>query len=162
MKIAIVPGSFDPMTLGHLDVVKRAAFVFDRVIVAVMINDAKKYTFSMKERANIASLTCKDIENAEVMTDSGLLVDLAKRTGACAVVKGVRNAEDYAYEAEMARYNAEMYPELQTLLLPCDDRFREISSTLAREYISQGKDLSGIMSDDAIKYIVKISDNAAK
>lgn len=162
MKIAIVPGSFDPMTLGHLDVVKRAALVFDRVIVAVMINDAKKYTFSMIERADIASLTCRDIPNAEVITDGGLLVDLAKRTGACALVKGVRNAEDYAYEAEMARRNAEMYPELQTWLLPCDDRFKEISSTLARKYILQGADLSGIISENAIEYIAEKSENKAK
>ena len=102
MRIAIVPGSFDPMTLGHLDIIKRAADLYDRVIVAVMINDSKRYTFSMEERTEIARLTCKDIENVEVISDAGLLADLAKRVGACAIVKGVRDEKDYEYEKEMA------------------------------------------------------------
>ena len=154
MRIAIVPGSFDPMTLGHLDIIKRAADLYDRVIVAVMINDAKKYTFSMEERTEIARLTCKDIENVEVISDAGLLADLAKRVGACAIVKGVRDEKDYEYEKEMALYNAKKNPQAETVLLPCDPALAQVSSTVVRERLAKGEDISDIVSQNAIEYIL--------
>ena len=154
MRIAIVPGSFDPMTLGHLDIIKRAADLYDRVIVAVMINDAKKYTFSMEERTEIANLTCKDIENVEVISDAGLLADLAKRVGACAIVKGVRDEKDYEYEKEMALYNAKKNPQAETVLLPCDPALAQVSSTAVRERLEKDLDISDIVSQNAIEYIL--------
>ena len=154
MRIAIVPGSFDPMTLGHLDIIKRAADLYDRVIVAVMINDAKKYTFSMDERTEIARLTCKDIENVEVISDAGLLADLAKRVGACAIVKGVRDEKDYEYEKEMALYNAKKNPQAETVLLPCDPALAQVSSTAVRERLEKDLDISDIVSQNAIEYIL--------
>ena len=154
MRIAIVPGSFDPMTLGHLDIIKRAADLYDRVIVAVMINDAKKYTFSMDERTEIARLTCKDIENVEVISDAGLLADLARRVDACAIVKGVRNEKDYEYEKEMALYNAKKNPHAETVLLPCDPALAQVSSTAVRELLEKGGDISDIVSQNAIEYIL--------
>lgn len=155
MKIAIVPGSFDPMTLGHLDIVKRAAVLFDSVVVAVMVNDAKKYMFSMEDRLEIAKLTCEGIENVSVIADDGLLADLAKKMNACAIVKGVRNAEDYVYEEKMAHYNALKNPNAQTVLLVCDPALANISSTEVRERLEKKKDISDIVSQNAIKYILK-------
>ena len=155
MKIAIVPGSFDPMTLGHLDIVKRATALFDKVIVAVMVNDSKKYMFSMEERLEIAKLTCEGIENVSVIADDGLLVSLAEREGACAIVKGARNAQDYVYEEKMARYNALKNPNVQTVLLVCDSTLSNISSTEVRERLEKNRDISDIVSQNAIKYILK-------
>lgn len=155
MKIAIVPGSFDPMTLGHLDIVQRAALLFEKVVVAVMINDSKKYMFSMEERLEIARLTCKDLENVRVIADGGLLAELAEKIGACAIVKGVRNEEDYIYEEKMARYNAEKNPNAQTVLLACDPMLANISSTEVRERLKKNGDISDIVSQNAIKYILK-------
>ena len=157
MRIAIVPGSFDPMTLGHLDIVRRAAELYDRVIVAVMVNDAKAYTFSMEERLEIARLTCKEIDNAEVISDTGLLAELARRVGACAIVKGVRNEDDRRYEEEMARYNASKNPDARTLLLDCDPTLAQVSSTVVRERLEKGEDISDIVSQNAVEYILQMA-----
>lgn len=153
MKIAIIPGSFDPMTLGHINIVERAAAVFDKVYVAVMINSSKKYMFSDEERTEIARLSCAHIENAEVIFDGGMLASLARRLGACAIVKGIRDENDYRYEFEMAQYNLRRNPDAQTVFLPCEEGSREISSTAVRERILAGDDISDFVSPRALAYI---------
>ena len=154
MKIAIVPGSFDPMTVGHLDVIKRASEAFESVVVAVMINETKKYTFSMEERLRIAELTCKGLDNVKVISDCGMLTDLAKREGACAIVKGIRDAKDLKYEEEMARYNSSVAPDVRTVLLPCNEKLAHVSSTAVRERLARGVDISDLVSENALQYIL--------
>lgn len=153
MKIAIVPGSFDPMTLGHINIIERASSLFDKVYVAVMINDKKKYMFSMEQRTEIARLSLSHLENVEVIYDDGMLADLAMRLGACAIVKGIRDDKDYLYEFEMAQYNYKRNPNAQTVFLPCDEGARDISSTVVRARLDKGEDISDIVSENAIEYI---------
>lgn len=150
MKTAIVPGSFDPMTLGHVNIIERAATLFDKVYVAVMINDKKKYIFSEAERTEIAKASCAHIPNVEVIFDGGMLADLAHRLGACAIVKGLRDENDYRYETEMARFNTERNPNIQTVFLPCDEGAREISSTAVRKRLARGEDVSDIIAHGAL------------
>ena len=154
MKIAIVPGSFDPMTLGHINIIERASSLFDKVYVAVMINDKKKYMFSMEQRTEIARLSLSHLENVEVIYDDGMLADLAMRLGACAIVKGIRDDKDYLYEFEMAQYNYKRNPNAQTVFLPCDEGARDISSTVVRARLDKGEDISDIVSENAIEYIL--------
>ena len=156
MKIAIVPGSFDPMTVGHINIIERASSLFDKVFVAVMINDTKKYMFSMEQRTEIARLSLSHIENVEVIYDDGMLSDLAKRLDACAIVKGIRDEKDYLYEFEMAQYNYKRNPNAQTVFLPCDEGAREISSTVVRVRLDRGQNISDIVSENAVEYIQKI------
>ena len=153
MKIAIVPGSFDPMTKGHINIIERAAKLFDKVYVAVMINNSKEYMFSQSERTEIARLSCEHIENVEVIFDDGMLWQLSERLGACAIVKGIRDENDYLYEFGMAQYNYRQNPRAQTVFLPCDEGAHDISSTAVRKKLKCGEDVSSIVSENVIDYL---------
>ncbi len=157
MRIAIVPGSFDPMTLGHRDVVERAAKLFDRVIVAIMINPDKKGRFSFAERKKIAELTLSDIPQASVITADGYLADLAAALKAVAIVKGVRNTDDFEYEQEMAVFNHDRNPITETVYLPAYSELADISSTYARKLIDDDLPLDGILAAGAIEYIKELN-----
>ena len=156
MTIAIYPGSFDPITLGHVNIAKRAAALYDKVYLAVMINADKSYMFSLDERRHIAEAATRDIENLSVISYEGYLYMLAKELSAVALVKGVRNETDRAYELKMAEYNTSHYPEAETVLLECESGLEEISSTLVREKLERGEDLSEYLPDAAIEEIKKI------
>ena len=155
-RIAIVPGSFDPITLGHLDVIERAADEYDLVYVAVMINTQKNYMFSLDQRKRIATAAVGARENVKVISSEGMLWELAKNLGACAIVKGVRNEVDRAYEESMAEFNAAHYPAAQTVLLPAAQKYLEVSSTLVRAKILAHGDLSALLPSAAIVEIEKI------
>lgn len=131
-RIALVPGSFDPFTVGHRAVVLKAAAAFDRVVVAVMINDAKKYMFSSEQRVEIARLSLADIPCVDVIYDAGMLVDLFDKVGASAIVKGIRNADDLEYENGMAEYNLARNSRAVTLYVPSDEELACVSSTAVR------------------------------
>lgn len=139
MSLAIVPGSFDPMTLGHLDLVRTASERYDEVVVAVMINAAKQYLFSMEERVRIAKLTVADLSNVRVIGDEGMLIDLFRRLHATAVVKTFRNSEDLAYETEMAEWNRAHCPEFVTELIPAVGCRSDLSATQVRTCLQCGK-----------------------
>ncbi len=153
MRIAVIPGSFDPMTTGHINIIERAAELFDKVFVAVMINNTKTYMFTHEQRTEIARLSLKHLSNVEVIFDDGMLWELALRLDACAIVKGIRDYKDYQYEFEMAQYNYKMNPRAQTVFLPCEEGAREISSTAVRERLERGIDITDIVSENAIDYI---------
>lgn len=154
MKIAIVPGSFDPMTLGHINIIERASLLFDKVFVAVMINSAKSYMFTAEQRTEIARRSLAHIDNVEVIFDDGMLADLALRLDACAIVKGIRDDKDYLYEFEMAQFNARRNPQAQTVFLPCDEGAREISSTAVRARLERGEGIADIVSPNALDCIL--------
>ncbi len=156
MKTAIIPGSFDPMTLGHKDIVLRALKMFDRVIVAIMINPDKKGRFTFAERKKIAELTLADVPQANVITADGYLADLAAALKAVAVVKGVRNADDFVYEQEMAEFNHNRNNATETVYLPAYGDNISISSTFVRTAIDNKEPLVGLMAPKAIEYIESI------
>ena len=156
-RIAVVPGSFDPITNGHLDIIKKAAALYDKVFVAVMINDKKKYMFTLEERRMIAESAIEGIDRVEVISSSGWLWELAKSLGACAIVKGYRNEADLRYEQEMAEFNEAHYPEAKTVLLRAENGLEELSSTLIREKIKKNESLEGYLPTAAIRRIKEIT-----
>ena len=153
MSIAIVPGSFDPMTLGHLDVVKRALALYDEVVVAVMVNPQKKYTHTLAERAEIARLTLGDLERVRVVTSEGLLIDLFDELQADVIVKGIRNEKDRLYEEEMAAWNLEHNPRAVTVFLQAADDFEHISSTEVRARLEKGERTDGLLAPAAAEFM---------
>lgn len=157
-RTAIIPGSFDPMTLGHLDVVKRASGLFDRIVVAIMVNEEKADTgmFSFAERKRIAELTVGDLPDVTVITAGGYLADLAGAMDACAIVKGVRNTEDFEYEQKMAFFNHDRNPRTETVYLPSYGDVTNISSTKVRKMIESGEDTEGLLAPAAAEYIRSI------
>ena len=136
MKIAIYPGSFDPITLGHLDIIRRAAACFDKVYVCVMVNCEKKQPmFTPERRLELIRHSVAHISNVEVENWSGLLADYVRAKNAHILVKGVRNCADFELENQMARINQGICPGLETLLLPASAEFEHFSSTMVREMI---------------------------
>ena len=154
--IAIVPGSFDPITNGHLNIAQRAAQSYDKVYVAVMINSSKEYMFTLSQRERIARAALSGIDNIEVISSDGMLWELARDLGACAIVKGYRNQVDLQYEKEMADYNNSHYPQAKTVLLEANSELSEISSTVVRKMIIDKASLEGILPEAAIEEIYKI------
>ena len=135
MKTAIYPGSFDPITLGHLDIIRRSAPCFDRLFVCVMVNCDKKPMFSPEQRLELIRRSVADLPNVEAELWPGLLADFAVRHHASAIVRGVRNTTDFDVEYQMALINRGIHPELETLLLPASAGYQHFSSSMAREMI---------------------------
>ena len=156
-KIAIVPGSFDPITNGHIDIAARAAREYDKVYFAVMINRDKSYLFSLEERVEIAQAALSEYENIEVISSEGMLWELAQSLSADAIVKGYRNDKDLEYEKAMAEFNEEHYPNAKTVLLKSDEELSEISSTAVRDCLKEGKDISKYLPNSAIQVINSLS-----
>lgn len=145
MRTCICPGSFDPLTLGHLDIIRRAAAQYDRVIVAVLHNPAKKGCFPIEKRLDLIRKACEDIPNAEAAAWDGLLVDLVRETGACAVVRGLRGVSDFESEMIMSQLNARLMPGFETVFLMTRPEHQCISSSAVREAASFGADISGFV-----------------
>lgn len=139
MSNAIYPGSFDPVTLGHLDIIRRAAALFDTLYVCVMVNCEKQPLFTMDERVALIRASVAELDNVQVESCSGLLADYAREKGARVLIKGVRNATDFDAESQMAAINSGLWPELETLLLPAGASYRHFSSTMVREMIRYGQ-----------------------
>ncbi len=139
---AMYPGSFDPITLGHLDVIKRAASMVDELYVVVMINPLKKYLFTIEERMKMIEESIKGIENIRVDHHEGLLVDYAKRRGIDVVIRGLRAVSDFEYELQMANANKKLYPKLETVFFMTDEKYSFLSSSLVKEVALLGGDVS--------------------
>lgn len=150
MNTAVYPGSFDPCTNGHLDVIKRAAKVFDKVIVAVLSNSVKNPLFSAEERVELIKKAAADIPNIEVISFSGLLVDCMKNCGANIVIKGLRAVSDFEYEFQMALINRKLSPEFETLFIPTSTEYMFLSSSIVKEIASYNGDLTGLVHPDII------------
>lgn len=142
MARALYSGSFDPVTLGHLDIIKRAANVFDEVIVAVLNNQAKNPLFSVQERVNMLEETTKEFPNVRVTSFQGLLVDFAKRENVNVIVRGLRAITDFEYELQMAQTNHELLPEVDTMFLTTNILYSYVSSTIVKEVASYQGDVS--------------------
>ena len=155
-RIAIVPGSFDPITIGHMDIIKRAAEMYDHVYVAVMINASKNYMFTLAQREEIAKAATTGLNNVTVISSSDWLWKLAEELDACAIVKGYRNDVDLKYEQDMAKFNAEKNPKARTILLKCDEKLADVSSSRVRNMMAQDESLDRIVPQECIDVIEKI------
>ena len=154
-KIAIVPGSFDPMTLGHRALIEKVCKRYGTVYVAVMTNFEKQPLLDSALRCKIAELTVADLPNVKVIADNGLLVDLFDRLHADVVCKGYRNEADLAYERVQDEWNRAHNPRFLTELIPAAPGTGEISSTLVRERLAKGEDLSGLVAEQAIPLLLE-------
>lgn len=141
------PGSFDPITIGHIDLIKRTALKFDEVVVAIMINDEKQGTFSMDERLSMAKRAVKDLDNVTVVVGNGLTVEFAQKMKCCMLIRGIRAVMDYEYELQQATSNRMLAPEIETLFLVASPKYSYISSSIARELASYSADLSSFVPD---------------
>ena len=150
MATAVCPGSFDPVTLGHVDIVRRAAKMFDRVIVAVMTNPSKHPSFTTQERVQLLKIALKDIPNVEVECFNGLLADYTRARGAVAIVKGLRAVSDFEYEFQMALTNKKLNPDVETVFLTTGAEYMFLSSSLVKELGSYGADLSDFLPAEII------------
>ncbi len=137
----LYPGSFDPVTLGHMDVIRRAAKIFDRVVVGVLHNPDKQGLFSVEQRVAMLKKACADIPQAEVIAYGGLLADLTREKNIRVVIRGVRGTGDLESETAMARINGQLDPGLETLLLPASPGCGEISASMVRQLAQFGADL---------------------
>ena len=151
-RTAIIPGSYDPVTLGHLDIIRRAASEYDEVYAVIFVNPKKTYTFSLSDRMQLLMLATDDIDNCLVSYSSGLVIDYMRDHGIGTIVKGYRNETDYKYECEMAEWNKKMGGYV-TVLLPADGALTEVSSTRVRELIKEGADLTGLLPEAVIEAI---------
>ncbi len=145
MSIAIYPGSFDPVTLGHLNIIRRAASCFDQLIVCVMVNSAKQGMFTPEERADLLRRVTGNLPNVEVDRSNELLASYARRRGATVVVKGLRAVSDYEQEVQMAVINRKLNPQLETMFLASSDRYTYLSSTIVKEMARYGANLAGFV-----------------
>ncbi len=158
-RIAVCPGSFDPITIGHLDIIKRASCMFDKLIIVVMKNINKTGSFSETERKQLILKCVSDIENVEVDIYDGLLADYAKQVNACAIIKGLRAMSDFEYEFQMALTNKKLNPDIETLFLTTSAENMYLSSSMVKQIASMGGDISDfvpqIIHDDIVKRLAK-------
>ncbi len=155
MRIAICPGSFDPVTKGHLDIIERSAKLFDIVIVLVMINPNKTPSFTAQERADFLRIATKNIPNVKVDSYSGLLAEYAHNTGACTIIKGLRAVTDFEFEFQQALTNKKLNPELETMFVITDPKYMYLSSSMVRQVAYFGGDVSDFLPDGICEDIVK-------
>ena len=150
MKIAIYPGSFDPVTSGHLNIIQRAANIFDKLIVCVMVNAGKNPMFTLEERVDLIRRVTSNLPNVEVDSSSELLADYAKRRGSCVIVKGLRAGSDFENEFQMALINHKINPELDTMFLTAESQYMYLSSSTVKELGSYGVDLSDFLPKEIV------------
>lgn len=153
MRKAIYPGSFDPITNGHLDIIKRSANLFDELVIGVLNNSAKNPLFSIDERVNIIRELTKDIPNVTVDSFDGLLVDYAASIDASVVIRGLRAVTDFEYELQIAQTNKVEYPKLETLFMTSSLQYSYLSSTIVREFASYGGDIEKFVPESIIPLI---------
>jgi pantetheine-phosphate adenylyltransferase len=145
-KVAIYPGSFDPVTNGHLDILERGLNIFDKIIVAIMHNPVKEYLFTVEERFEMLSLTLKDRKNVEIDTFGGLLVDYAAKRKAQAILRGMRAVSDFEFEFQMALMNRRLNRDIQTVFLMTGLRWIFTSSSIIKEAAQFGGNIEGMVS----------------
>lgn len=150
MKIAIYPGSFDPVTSGHLNIIRRAAAIFDRLIVCVMVNGGKNPMFTREERVELIRRVTEELPNVTVDSSDQLLAEYARKVGGCVIVKGLRAGSDFESEFQMAIINRKLNPELDTLFLPAEHQYMYMSSSTVKELARYDADLSDFLPEAII------------
>ena len=155
MRKAIYPGSFDPVTLGHLDIITRSAKLVDHLIVGVLNNSSKTPLFSVDERVNMLKEVTKDLDNVEIMSFSGLLVDFAREHNVSTIIRGLRAVTDFEYELAMSQTNRVAAPEIDTVFLTTGLKYAYLSSSIVKEMAMYGGDISHFVPEAVIKEVYK-------
>lgn len=155
MRVAIYPGSFDPVTNGHLDIITRGSKVFDKLIVGVLVNIDKVGLFSIEERVELIKRVTSHLENVEVVSFNGLLVDLAKKNNARVILKGLRAVSDFEYEFQMALMNSQLDAEVETLFMTTSAANSFLSSSSVKQVAKFGGDIKGLVPDEIIYDVIK-------
>ncbi|MBR1425215.1 pantetheine-phosphate adenylyltransferase [bacterium] len=153
MKIAIYPGSFDPITNGHLDILKNAAGIFDKVIIAVAHNGAKKGFLSVEKRVELIKKSVSAIQNVEVDSFEGLTIEYAKKIGANVLIRGLRAVSDFEYEMQLSQTNSALCDEIKTVFLTTKPEFNFISSSNIKEILNNGGDISKFVPDPVFEFL---------
>ncbi len=151
--IAVYPGSFDPITNGHLDIIKRAAKLYDKLIIVAMTNSKKQYTFSVEERIDMLKKSTADIPNVTVDYYGGLLADYTEQKNAHVIIKGLRAMSDFEYEFQMALANKKMNPNVETMFLTTSAENMFLSSSMVKQIASMGGNISGFVPDAILNKI---------
>ncbi len=149
-RIGVYAGSFDPFTNGHVDIATRASKLVDKLIIAIGVNPAKKGFFTVEERVSIIASTMDTLPNVEILSYQGLLVDFCQQQQATCIIRGLRNAQDFAFEANLGRANRHLSPDLETVLLLSNTESIFVSSSLMREIVLNGGSVAGLVPDVAV------------
>lgn len=155
MSIAVYPGTFDPITYGHIDIITRTVKLFDKVVIGVLNNSAKTPLFSVEERVNILKKATNGIQNVEVVSFEGLAVEFARQNNASVIVRGLRLISDFEYELQMAQTNRKLAPDVDTTFLYTSLQYSFLSSTIVKEVASFGGDISEFVPDYVAEAVVK-------
>ena len=154
-KTALYPGSFDPVTNGHIDILQRACRIFDSVIMAVSVNGGKNSLLSPEEKVMLIKKSCLDIKNVYADSFDGLTAEYAKKHNACVIIRGLRSAGDFEYEMHMASANSMLCPDIQTMFLITKPEYNFISSSTVKEIAKLGGDISGFVPEPVSEYLKK-------
>lgn len=150
---AVYPGSFDPCTNGHLDIIRRSAKLFDKVYVAVLTNSSKNPKFNVEERMELLRIAVEEFDNVEICSFSGLLVDFMRKIDSRVVIKGIRAVSDFEYEFQMALTNKALYPDVETFFLHTNQEYMFLSSSIVKEIASYGGSLEGLVPEKLIPIV---------
>lgn len=146
-KIAIYPGTFDPITLGHIDIIERIAKIFDKIIVVIGVNSNKKCLFDKEERLDMMIHSLKQLDNIEIIISDGLMVDIAEKYDACTIIRGLRAVSDFDYEFQIALTNRKIRPNIDTIFMLPDEKYTYLSSTIVKEIAMYNEDLTRFVND---------------
>ena len=153
MQVAVYPGSFDPCTNGHLDIINRASCMFDKIVVAVLVNSSKSSLFTTEERVEMIRSVTAHLPNVEVISFSGLLAEFMKENKYSIIIKGLRAVSDYEYEFQMALTNRTLFNEIETIFMPCSSEFMFLSSSIVKEIARYDGELHGLVPDELVGII---------
>ncbi len=156
MRIAIYPGSFDPISNGHVDIIRRASKLFDKLFILVSLNPKKKYVFSDKERVEFVKKSCADIENVEVVASKSLVLDFAKKIGACCIIRGLRNHNDFDSEMQLFQFNHTIDNNIETMLMFPSANYLFLSSSSIKELVMFNSDISNYVPCEVKDDILRI------
>ena len=162
MKIAVYPGSFDPITMGHLNIIERCSKVFDKLIVAVLVNSTKSPYFDLNKRIEFIKKSIAGLDNIEVASFSGLLMKFVEEKNASVIVKGLRAISDFDYEFSMALMNRKLNPDIETMFLMTEDRYAYISSSKIKEIYSLGASADGLLPMEIEEEVISAFKNSVK
>ncbi len=155
MNIAVYPGSFDPVTNGHLDIIKRASDIFDKVIISILENNSKEPLFTVEERIELLKRSTSDIQNVVIDSFSGLLVNFLREKNARVIIKGLRAVSDFEYEFQMALMNSKLAPEIETLFMMTSSKYSYLSSSIVKEVAKHGGSLNELVPEEIVGEIYK-------